>query len=356
MPSTGTSPSAPTTRPTAPEPRCMTPSVLAVIGSPYQALGLLEYVREHRINRGIVVLPIQSDLAIMRPTMNVLMHLRGFTFHLRRPTGFLKPGDHTGTVAQDIVALGRERGTVDTVVIGDYRDTTAWRVASILEKSGPDVVVLDDGVATLAIDRSGGGFAPLEWSEKAERGGFMPQPAVTFFTSMPDALRAAADDTIVPNRWTWLRGRYDDLPRSDSLVLLIGQGFSRVRLMDEATELEIARRLVASARDLHPGRRLLYVAHRAESVDKLRAMSEVCDVARFDIPLELVPVEAGLLPAGVVAHYSTAMTSLATLAPPEVVVHAQRIPADRLAERADHVAEAYRRLESGWSGRISFID
>jgi hypothetical protein len=334
----------------------MPPSVLAVIGSPYQALGLLEYVREHRISRGTAVLPVQSDLAMMRPTINVLMHLRGFTFDLRRPTGFRKPGNNTGTVAEEIAALGRERGTVDTVVIGDYRDTAAWRVASILEKSGPDVVVLDDGAATLAIDRSGGGFAPLEWSEEAERDGFMPQPAVTFFTSMPEALRAGADDTIVPNRWAWLRSRYDELPRSDSLVLLIGQGFAHVRLMDEETELEVARRLVASAHDLHPGGRPLYVAHRAESIDKLRAISEVCEVARFDVPLELVPVEAGLLPAGVVAHYSTAMTSLATLAPPEVVVHSQRIPADRLASRADYIADVYRRLESGWAGRITFID
>jgi len=334
----------------------MPSSILAVIGSPYQALGLLEYVREQRVSRGTVVLPLQSDLTILRPTMNVLMHLRGFEFHLRRPTGFRTPGNHTGTVAEEIAALGRARGTLDTVVVGDYRDTAAWRVASILEKSGPEVVVLDDGAATLAIDRSEGGFAPLEWTAEAVRDGFMPQQAVTFFTSMPEALRAGAGDTILPNRWAWLRARYAELPRSESLVLLIGQGFSFARLMDEETELEVARRLIASARDLHPGSRPLYVAHRAESIDKLRALSEVCDVARFDIPLELVPVEAGLLPAGVVAHYSTAMTSLATLAPPEVVVHAQRIPVDRLASRADYVADVYRRLESDWSGRITFIE
>lgn len=334
----------------------MPPSILAVIGSPYQALGLLEYVRENRIDRGTVVLPVQSDLTMMRPTMNVLMHLRGFTFDLRRSTGFRKPGQNTGAVAAKIADLGRERDTTDTVVIGDYRDTAAWRVASILEKAGPDVVVLDDGAATLAIDRAEGGYAPLEPSEEAVRDGFMPAPAVTFFTSMPEALRAGPDDTVIANDWTWLRARYRELPRSTSLVLLIGQAFSHAGLMDEATELEVARRLVAAARDLHPGSRPLYVAHRAESVDKLRAISELCDVARFDIPLELVPVEAGLLPAGVVAHYSTAMTSLATLAPPEVVVHAQRIPADRLASRAEYVVDVYRRLESGWAGRITFID
>lgn len=333
-----------------------TPSILALIGSPYQALGLLEYVREHRINRGTVFLPIQNDLTMLRPSMNVLMHVRGLTFHLRRSTGFRQPSADTGTVAEEIVATGREKRTVDTVVIGDYRDTSAWRVASLLEKTGPDVVVLDDGASTLAIDRSQGGFAPLEWSEEAERGGFMPQSAVTFFTSMPDSLRTAPGDTVVPNSWTWLKSRYRGLRQSGSLVLVIGQGFSRVRLMDEPTELEVSHRLVRAARELHPGCNPLYVAHRGESIDKLRSIAKVCDVARFDIPLELVPVEAGLLPRGVVGHYSTAMTSLAMLAPADLAVHAQRIPTDLLLSRRDYVADTYRRLESDFAGLITFID
>lgn len=332
------------------------PSILAIIGSPYQALGLLEYVREHRITQGTVFLPIQDDPTMLRPSMNVLMHLRGLTFHLRKSTGFRQPGADTGTVAQEIAAIGREQCRVDKVVIGDYRNTTAWRVASLLERTGPDVVVLDDGASTFAIDRSQGGFAPLIWSEEAASGGFMPQPAVTFFTSMPDSLRAASGDTVVPNNWIWLKSRYRDLQRSDSLVLVIGQGFSRAGLMDQAFELELAHRLVSVARDLHPGCNPLYVAHRGESIDKLSAMAEVCDVARFDIPLELVPVETGLLPSGIVGHYSTAMTSLATLAPPDLAVHAQRIPTDLLLSRGDYVAETYRRLESDFAGRITFLD
>ncbi len=154
----------------------MTPSVLAVIGSPYQALGLLEYVREHDITKGTVFLPVQDDPSMLRPTMNVLMHLRGFTFHLRTSTGFRRPGSNTGPVAEEIVAIARNERTVERVVIGDYRDTSAWRVASLLGRTGSDVVVLDDGASSLAIDRSQGGFEPLEWTEEAERGGFMPQP------------------------------------------------------------------------------------------------------------------------------------------------------------------------------------
>ena len=334
----------------------MAPPILALVGSPYQALGLLEYVRAHRVTKGSIFLPVQDDLAMMQPTMNVLVHLRGFTFHLRRSSGFIAPDENTGAVAQEIVAIARERHTLDTVVIGDYRDTSAWRVASLLDRTGPGVVVLDDGASTLAIDRSQGGFAPLEWSEEAEREGFMPQNAVTFFTSMPESLRAATGDTIVPNSWTWLRSRYRDLRRSASLVLVIGQGFARVKLLDEQSDLEVAHRLVDTARELHPGCNLLYVAHRRESMSKLRALAEVCDVARFDIPLELVPVEAGLLPRGVVGHYSTAMTSLATLAPSDVAVHSQRMRTDLFLSRGDYVADAYRRLESDYAERITFID
>ncbi|KRF14948.1 hypothetical protein [Nocardioides sp. Soil796] len=335
----------------------MTPSILAVIGSPYQALGLFEYVREHGITKGTVFLPMQEeDPSMLRPTMNVLMHLRGFTFHLRKSTGFRKPGPSTGPVAEEMVAIARNERTVDTVVIGDYRDTSGWRVASLLGRTGSDVVVLDDGASTLAIDRSQGGFEPLEWTEAAERDGFMPQPDVTFFTSMAESLRSAPGDTVLANEWTWLKSRYRDLRRSSSLVLVVGQGFARVRLMDAPLALEVARELIDTARELHPGCRPLYVAHRGEPVDKLAAISETCDVVRFDVPLELVPVETRLLPAGIVGHYSTALTSLAELAPADLPVHAKRLRTDQLLIRQDYVAEVYVRLASDYAGRITVID
>ena len=174
----------------------------------YQALGLFEYVREHGITRGTVFLPAQDNPSRLRPTMNVLMHLRGFTFHLRKSTGFRRPGPSTGPVAEEMVTIARNERTVDSVVIGDYRDTAGWRVASLLGRTGSDVVVLDDGALTLAIDRSQGGFEPLEWTEEAERGGFMPQPDVTFFTSMAESLRSAPGDRVIANDWTWLKSRY----------------------------------------------------------------------------------------------------------------------------------------------------
>ena len=97
------------------------------------------------------------------------------------------------------------------------------------------------------------------------------------------------------------------------------------------------------------------MAHRGEPLDKLAAIREVCDVVRFDVPLELVPVETRLLPAGVVGHYSTALTSLAELAPPDLPVHAKRLRPDQLLMRGDYVAEVYSRLESDYAGRITVI-
>ena len=60
-------------------------------------------------------------------------------------------------------------------------------------------------------------------------------------------------------------------------------------------------------------------------------------------------MEAGLLPRGVVGHYSTAMSSLATLAPPDLAVHSQRIPIDLFLSRGSYIDDAYRRLESDFA-------
>lgn len=334
----------------------MPPRILALVGSPYQALGLFEYVREHGITEGTVFFPWQDDPSMMRPAMNVLMHLRGFTFHMRTASGFRKPAPTTPEDAAETVRIALAEGRVDQVVIGDYRETSAWRIASLLGLSGSQVVVLDDGASTLAIDRTEGGFEPLIWSEEAERGGFLPQPGVTFFTSMAGSLRSGPGDTVIPNDWSWLTSRYRDLRRSSSLVLVIGQGFARVRLMDAPMALAAALELVDVARSLRPGCRPLYVAHRGEPVEKLSAIRASCDVVRFDVPLELVPVETGLLPAAVVGHYSTALTSIAELAPADLPVCAKRLRPDQLRIRHEYVAGVYDRLQTEYADRITVLD
>ena len=332
------------------------PSVVALIGSPYQALSFLEYVADTKTTSGIVFVNQIREPTIVLPTFHTLARLRGFTFRLRPRGGFGAPGRDTGQIAAQLAEIVRAEAPDAVVVIGDYRETLGWRLARDLDRSGDQVVVIDDGVATVAIDRTSGGVVPLEWTESAEAGGFLPLPEVTFFTAFAASLRAAPGDVIVTNQWMRLRSQYRGLRRSKSLTLVIGQGFSRVGLIDPEPELLLARDLVAKARDLHPGTTPLYVAHRGESVEKLREVANFCDVVRFDLPIELVPVDTGWLPAGIVGHVSTALTSFADVVPRGLPIHAVRVPLDQFRLRQEHIAALYRRFETDYADSITVID
>jgi hypothetical protein len=331
-------------------------SIVALIGSPYQALGLLEYVRAAEVRSGLVFVTKVRDPVVVTPTFNALAHLRGFTFRFRTATGFGKPHERTGEFAAEVSSAIRAELPDAPLVLGDYRETLGWRVARDLGREGENLVVLDDGVPTLAIDRTEGGVAPLEWSAAAERDGFLPLPAVTFFSAYAKQLKASPSDIVLENDWAWLRSQYRLLPQSSSVVLVIGQGLARVGLVDEEQDLRYARDLVREARELHPSCTPLYVAHRGESAEKLRGLRDDCEVVRFDVPVELVPIQGGVLPAGIVGNYSAALTSLAAIVPKGLPIHAVRLPLDEFRERGEYIAGIYTQLESGYADSIAVVE
>jgi len=334
-----------------------TTSAVALIGSPFQALSLLEYVRVAGIESGLVFINRLPDAAMLTPTFNTLARLEGdFSFRFRPRGGFGHPTEKTADVARDLADIVRGEGLADAqLVLGDYRETVGWRLARDLDCGVDEVVVLDDGNMTMLIDRTDGGVRPLEWSEEAERGGFLPLPAVTFFTAYPDLLASAPGDVIRTNTWAWVKEQYVGLPRSETVTLVVGQGLTRVGVTDEALELRIARELIATARALHPESTPLYMAHRAEPMAKLRALSTECDVVRFDVPAELVPIEAGVLPAAIAGNYSTVLTSFADLVPGAFPIYAVELPFDELLDRRKRIKLAYDEYMSRYAGLITVV-
>ena len=333
-----------------------TRSAVALIGSPFQALSLLEYVRFADITSGLVFINRVPNAAMLTPTFNTLARLRGdFTFRFRPRGGFGHPTEKTGSVAHDLAGIVRGHGLADAkLVLGDYRETVGWRLARELRRTVADVVVLDDGNMTMLVDRADGGVGPLVWSEEAEKGGFLPLPAVTFFTAFPDVLTPAPGDVVETNHWTWLKSAYAGLPQSQSVTLVIGQGLARIGIADEDQELQIAHELIETARALRPDTTPLYAAHRGESRAKLRAVAAWCDVVQFDLPAELVPVEAGVLPAAVVGNYSTVLTSFADLLVGALPIYAVKLPLDELLD-PKRIDLAYEDYASRYAGLITVV-
>lgn len=334
-------------------------SVVAFLTTAYQSLCFLEYVKENEVDGGNIFQTYRPDRSPRARLHNTLMHAPGFHVRTRQARGFWSrsPEHQVVAVADEIAAQIGPPPSGVRLVTGDYRDPVPWILARRWGLEADEVVVLDDGMWNASLRRGPGSEIPEGWHDVYRDPAMQPLPAATFFTSFGDQAQFAADDRVVRNEWPWLKRRYRSLEKVGSVVLLIGNPFAQYAIMDREDERKVTADLLAAARRLYPDDNLLYAAHEREDVPKLQELAAECDVVRFDVPLELVPLETGILPRAVVGNVSTALTSLADLAGGLIKIHAQRLDVDAFIPRMrENVSNIYRTMEESYADSIEIVD
>ena len=239
---------------------------------------------------------------MLTPTFNTLARLEGdFTFQLpaARWRSVIRPRRRRmSPAALRTSSVLRAWPTRSSFSATTARPSVGGSPASSTA-ADDDVVVLDDGNMTMLIDRTDGGVRPLTWSEEAERGGFLPLPAVTFFTRVPGpASNPRPVTSSARMRGLGSRSSTSGCPQSSTVTLVVGQGLTRVGVTDEALELRIVARAHRDrSRPASRQHSALYGAPGRGGWRSCAPCPPSCDVVRFDVPAELVPIEAGVLPA-----------------------------------------------------------
>ncbi|MFD9723298.1 hypothetical protein [Streptomyces sp. NPDC059072] len=202
-----------------------------------------------------------------------------------------------------LAALAGDVRAARTVVVGDPFSRYVQLLLTLVRAE--ELVVVDDGTATMEFvaqtargerlvrwHRVGGGGLPARVRELAyapvsatARRRFTPSAGsgrtVEVFTSMPVTPHGGM--ALRLNDFAWTRDRFGP-PRLTKGTDLVGTSLVETGVVDPDHYLEAVRVLTRE----HGATR--YFAHRRESAEKLRALSEATglEIVRPDLPLELI--------------------------------------------------------------------
>ncbi|WP_327254585.1 hypothetical protein [Streptomyces sp. NBC_01244] len=311
--------------PSAPAP------TLAFVESPVQLLNVLEWAHARGAGRLLGVVPRQpargggtepGQAGAAAPAEAAVPGLRIVVLpptdpmsrgQLRRMAGLARDEGHEvrwqeargGRFApfKAFAALAREVRAAERVVIGDPFSRYVQLLLTLVRAE--ELVVVDDGTATMEFvaqtargerlvrwHRVGGGGLPARLRELAyapvsatARRRFTPGGGggrrVEVFSSMP--VTAHGGMTVRLNDFAWTRARFGP-PLLTKGTDLVGTSLVETGVVDPDRYLEAVRALTLE----HGATR--YFAHRRESPEKLRSLSEATglEIVRPDLPLELI--------------------------------------------------------------------
>ncbi|WP_424212145.1 hypothetical protein ACN20G_08585 [Streptomyces sp. BI20] len=387
------------------------PATLAFVESPVQLLGVLEWAHAHRTRPGpagtlLTGVPAQPGPADPRPNPRPNAHpetraesrvdrpgcahapappaggesrLRIVVLpptdpmsrgQLRRVAGLARDEGHAvtwqearggpGAPLKALAALLSDVRAAERLVIGDpFSRFTQLLLAAART---PDLVVVDDGTATLEFAaRLAAGERLRRWHRTPAAGALgrvrelahapvaaralrrlTPSPApglpgrrsLELFTSMPVEPLPGARLTL--NDFAWTRSRFGP-PRLTRGTDLVGTSLVETGVLEPTHYLAAVARLAA---DHGAGR---YFAHRRESPEKLRAVAEATglQIVRPDLPLELI-ARRGPIGRTVVSFPSTVVHTLPyALAGTGVTVKVCEIDPDWLTRTASPRARGF---------------
>lgn len=307
-------------------------STVGHVRSPLQVLNLAEYCAATGVTPDLVIVDHCLNEQNIEQMYRVLeLVLPGVPTFAQRLTGGWKTPDWSTTVMfPELTQALLPYLPMRRFVFGEYNAVVLWQLVNELGLQGPDVVLVDDGTATMGIDR------PRELAARAGEPAtdgldHRPVPQMTFFTTFADQVRAAAGDIVIPNKRALLRERFREVALDDSMVFVVGSPLLEAGVVTSG-DLELAVELVEEARRWCPEATVGYVAHRWERPEKLEVVRSMCEVLIFDLPFELVAAQIGTCPSRFVGNVSTLLGNLADLTEERVAIRSFRLPTPLVAE------------------------
>lgn len=334
---------------------------LAFVESPVQLLNVLEWLHAH-LGRGaggpagVTVVVLSNNDPMTRGQLRRMAELA------REEGVGVRWEDARGGASAPLRTVGSLSGALRRarrVVIGD---PFSRYVQLLLTLTGaPEIVVVDDGTATMEfVAQLAGGERLVRW-HRSGRGGlggmrdavYAPVSAaarrrltpragrsVEVFSSMP--VEVPDGITLGTNDFAWTRHRFGP-PALTRGADLVGTNLAETGVVD--TEHYI-RAVTALARE-HGATR--YFAHRRESTEKLHRLADEAglEIVRPELPLELI-ARRGPIGRSVVSFPSTVLHTLPlALAGTGVRVSACDIDPGWLTESASPRAEGFLAVVTG---------
>ncbi len=144
--------------------RASKPTTVALIFTPLQAINLLEYVETTRHEPALIFVGNSTNARNRQQVAEVLAGTSAKLVQIAGHSGLPLPGPRQdAALAEVLFHLSGIEGPV-RMVFGEYRSSLARRLVRMLDLSGDRVVFVDDGAATLAIDRANPANDIVPWN------------------------------------------------------------------------------------------------------------------------------------------------------------------------------------------------
>lgn len=318
--------------------------LVAFIFSPLQALNLIEY--SQRFGRPVDVVVV-GGVSALEPTsrtqIETVLSAANPREIIYRQWG-LSPGRPVGARRAVASAAASLRARLlpgpYEFVVGEYRGAFSWAVLRRLGELVRAVIVVDDGTATLRIDRRHSVLRSKKvFLQKCKKlvfltmgvRGAVPGPGLTFFTTYAIDDRVASNDRVVHNDYRMLSGELRRLPPDNESVYVIGGSphLHEGEIDAENVELALALDLIRFAAAF-TGKNVVYIAHRREQADKLDALRMEVTIVQPSVPFEVYPRVVEKRPRWIVGYYSSLFVTAAKLFGDSVEITALQIPLDRI--------------------------
>ncbi|WP_434670748.1 polysialyltransferase family glycosyltransferase [Klebsiella sp. B345] len=189
-----------------------------------------------------------------------------------------------------------------SLICGEYRSMIFWYICGRF--SCRKVIMLDDGTATLRINRKNRVFKRTFRDYIYKLFGFVDgfMEPVVFFSVYDISLLISSRDTLITHKYDCFKKKMESFPVGDNVVYVIGSPFMEAGVVNDD---DIPPTLEMISRLKYKYKKVIYISHRRERKEKLVKISEYVSVENLDYPFELLPLALGRKISSIAGFYSS---------------------------------------------------
>lgn len=278
---------------------------LAYIESPLQAFNLLEYAEVNKITIDILIVNKKTTVSLHNYSQIsfVLSKLKAKTlFEIDIEAGKKNIFKIKKTI-DAFLSISKESFLL---IGGEYRSMIFWYICG--KFSQRKVVILDDGTATLRINRTHRHFKRLMRDLLMRALGFVDAfiEPIVFFSVYDLTNKIAKHDILILHKYESFQGKMTSFSKGQITIYIIGSPFFEAGVIDDSNiEILITLEMINKLKGKYSTYDVVYIPHRRESEDKLERIRKVIPVEKLGYPFELLPLVSEKKVAIIAGFYSS---------------------------------------------------
>ncbi|WP_447883908.1 polysialyltransferase family glycosyltransferase [Serratia fonticola] len=330
---------------------------IAYIESPLQAFNLIEYLDVNNITLSLLVINKRTENSALNYgqisyLLNMIKHCKSVTIDVEGKLNRIID------IRRELKSINSTVSRNENVVLiaGEYRARVFWMLANKFPKR--EVVLLDDGTATLRIKRGDNitarGFLKSVFLKlfgviNNER------EKITFFSVYDIHENIAKKDRVIRHSYQNYRAKLLGLPKGENKIFIIGSPLYEAGVT-KVDDIELTKKMIHNLRENNENINLIYIPHRREREEKINALKREVEVCRLDYPFEIHPLVTGENVVSIAGFYSSLYDNLIMIYDDKIKITAYVLNDGFISDEwVGFVASVYKNYESYKDADVTLI-